>query len=262
MTTSQRNRTYRFNSTGRKRIHQNHAKIKLSVSDTDDPIVFDLELDLDSYGFPPDAYIKVEAFHGLASQSWSWGTIRTPAVLSENERTLYIVPKQARFRVSVVEASGSGKLLGTAEIKPLGSASALIATERRDLKNEVWKIEFPEDDRPILVVNSKIPDVIENIVDGPESVLILGHILRIILQRALLVDRANLDEDSLIERWSEWLYFIQKLTKTPPPRLPDVIESEDMVRVWEWIDEAVTSFCDTIEIRKRLKLYCQTRGEE
>lgn len=259
---NQRNRTYRFNSTGRRRIHQSHAKVKIRESDTDDSIVFDLDLDLNSYGFPPDAYIKVEAFHGLASQSWNWGTISIPAIPSQNERNLYMVPKRARFRVSVVEAGGSGKLLGTAEIKPLGSASALIATELRDLGNEAWKIEFPEDDRPILVVNDKIPDVVERIVNGPESVLILGHILRLILQRALLVDRANLDEDSPVEQWSEWLHFMQKITKSPPPRLTGRIESEDMIRVWEWIDEAVISFCNTTEIRKRLNLYCHTRDEK
>ncbi len=259
---SQRNRTYRVNSTGRKRIYQNHAKVTLQSSDADRPSVFDLDLNLDSYGFPPDAYIKVAAFHGLASQSWKWGTIREPAIPPENERILYMVPKQARFRISVVEAMGSGKLLGTVEIKPSGYASSLIATEIRDLGNEAWKIEFPEDDRPILVVNGRIPDVIDHIVNGPESVLILGHILRTILQRALLVDKANLDDDSPTDQWSEWLRFLKKFTNDPPPRPPesDRTEPEDMIRIWEWIDEVVTNFCDTEEIKKRLRLYNQIRA--
>ena len=197
----------RFNSTGRRTIPSSRAAVTLrrlendrspprtgSAGAADTRWCFDLRLDLGRFRFPPEARVRVEAWRGIAFQRWDWGTVGSPAQLVESERILNDVPETCQFRVSVIAANDSGRLLGLADkLRPKLPIESLLPLVPDDLGGEVWRLDYGQgDDIVVLKVNSELPDFSQAVRTDPVfRGLVMPQVLRSILERALLVERED-----------------------------------------------------------------------
>ena len=232
-----------INSTGRQRILREHAVVTIVGSGGGGDTVFELEPDLGSYGFPPDALVRVEASRSNAGQSWDYGTIgarRTPS--AEERRLTEFDGKPPPFRVMVIAGDDSGRLLGSAmHIPPRLPQDSLIHLQEHDgLGEEVWRIEFDDtDEPPVLLVNSSIPGasgIVRN--DAAFRALVMPEALRAILTRILLVERREEDTNEG-GAWRDWLRFAK--SHLPGRDIPSGDEEATRDAV-AWIDDVVRAF--------------------
>ena len=239
----------RLNSTGRKRITLEHARVSLRpAADGEAPIV-DLALELSGYAFPPDARVRVEAWRGNAVQRWDIGTAGDLAPLPDDERRLTDVPESARFRVMVVSGDGSGLLLGHApNIRPvLPRRSLLPVVESDELGDEVWRVDFGADgmDLPQLLINRAV-DGISEVVRTNESFrsLVMPDVLRTILSHIVLIARD--DPGDADGPWVGWFAIARALLPdAEPPSLARTAAGEaEIAAAKVWIDRVVEQFAD------------------
>ena len=173
----------RFNSTGRISIPSSRATVTLrrlgengqqaprigATGGTQDAKwCFDLKLDLGRYGFAANALLRVEAWRGNAFQRWDWGTVGAPAEPDESGRILKDVPETCQFKVSVISAGDSGRLLGLADkLRPKLPVESLLPLVPADLGSEVWRLDYGQgDDMVVLKVNDRLPDFSEGRAQG------------------------------------------------------------------------------------------------
>ena len=149
----------RINSTGRKRIRQNSIQIEILDSPVDKPLLARMQLDLDSYRFPQDSRVVIEAYYRSSSMRFDCGTVSNlkipePLCLREIDRSGTVL-----FRVKIVDQeSDIGRLLGSAErIRPEEIESTdskpILPIVTLDLNHDIWKVSLEERDRPKLVLN-------------------------------------------------------------------------------------------------------------
>ena len=161
---------------------------------------FDLELDLEDYGFPEDALVRVEAWRSNTVQRWMLGTVGALKMPARDERRLSDVTDAAQFRVLVVAGDNSGLLYGLSkDLRPVKrqtegdesdegrtSDSMLPVEVVDDLGEEVWRLDFGDGDVPALQVNGRINSITEIVANDPAfRSLIMPDILRAILHRAI-----------------------------------------------------------------------------
>ena len=235
----------RINRTGRKRIQKDHVDLKLRTVDDDAPII-DLALDLDSYGFPGSASVRVEAWRGHAVQSWPYGAVGNLQPPSEESRRLIDVPPGARFRVFVVAADGSGRLLGHAtNLRPELPLDSLLPLEERDLGEEVWRVDFDDEDGcPVLLVNGNVPGISGIVRHDPTlRSLVMPEVFRAILTRMVLIDKA--DPEDTDGPWAEWFAVVRRdHPATPPHLLGGAVDASEASDAQGWIDAVVGAFAE------------------
>lgn len=243
----------RFNHTGRRTIARRHAQVtlrKLSSEET----YFELELDLSSYGFPDDARVRVDAWRSNAAQRWDFGTIGDLRRLTQADRLLRDVPDSAKFRVAVVAADDSGLLYGlSSEMTPRrmttgddeGPAveSMLHVVVVEDLGQEVWRLDFGDEEPPVLQLNKSvggIDQIIER--DAAFRALVIPEVFRTILQRAVLVARVDPD-DPEPNAWTNWLELAkQQAPEVEVPALSDPSDTSQRDAALSWIEQVVQRF--------------------
>ena len=240
----------RFNRTGRKTIARQHAQVtlhKLNAEQTS----FEIALDLTPYDFPEDANIRVEAWRSNAIQRWEFGTVGEIACPSQSERVLRDVPESSAFRVAVV-ADDSGLLFGlSANIRPRRqpspgkdtAAESLLPVEIvHDLGEEVWRLDFGDEELPVLQLNASIADIAHIVNDRTFRSLVVPEIFRSILQRAILVSRVDPDDPDA-NAWSDWLALAK--THNPGadvPAVKDPAADDERERAFDWIEKTVAGF--------------------
>lgn len=241
----------RFNRTGRKTIAHQHARVTLHRLDAEQTS-FEIALDLTPYDFPKDANIRVEAWRSNAIQRWEFGTVGEIARPPPSERVLRDVPESAAFRVAVVAPDDSGLLFGlSANIRPRRQpspgkervAESLLPVERvRDLGEEVWRLDFGDEELPVLQLNASIADISYIVNDPAFRSLVVPEIFRSILQRAILVSRVDPDDPDA-NAWSDWIALAK--THNPGADIPavkDPAADDERERAFDWIEEAVAGF--------------------
>ena len=239
----------RINRTRRKRITRAYIDLSLRATQGSEAPIFDLELDLSAYSFPPDSPVRVEAWRGNAVQRWDFGTVGRLAPPPETERHLTDVPTGAQFRILVVAGDGSGRLLGHApNIRPVLPVDSRLPLEESDeLGAQVWRVDFDgENGSPVLQVNSGIPGISEVVrSDSAFRSLVMPEVLRTILTRMVLIDRADIeDEDG---PWADWFAIAQAYLPDVDPPEPlglGPAPMEEIERAREWIDAVVGALAE------------------
>ena len=246
----------RINSTGRKRIGRECVNISMLEAGTDEPLMAKISLKLDNQGFPTDARVAVEAYHRSSGMRFDLGTVgalNIPDVLVLNE-----VDKSGSvlFRLKVIDNDvESGKLLGSAErLKPRSegdgeSRRSIFPILYRDLHHDVWKVEIEQGDRPVLIVNKRIPGFSHRLLSSPMMQgLLLPAALRIVLGELVRVSETGESEDepSWKEEWLE--YCRRELGTAEDPR-----EFADDNSKANWIDDSVMRFCDNMSLISRIR---------
>lgn len=244
-----------INFTGRKRILEQDAKIKL-IPLGDGLSSFDAELRLDGYGLPSLARVFVEAFERTRYQRFSYGVVGAlkPPPKSDRVLTEFRGCELIRFRVKVVSAQErAGTLLGEADgITPRlpGEAEhtdrlSLLHVKPAEIGDLVWKLNYPDgpNGSVVLLINQSIPDYSLLVQTPSFSSLVLPQILREVLMRVLVSDPCDitsLGEDADEESWSaRWVLFARSLVSEE--ELPSA-ETGDNDACLRWIDSAVGAF--------------------
>lgn len=242
----------RFNRTGRKTIAHQHVQVTLHKLDAEQTS-FEIELALSSYDFPQDANIRVEAWRSNAVQRWEFGTVGDIEPPSRADRVLRDVPETSAFRVAVVAPDDSGLLFGlSADIRPRQQPSDGVETVAEsllqveivhDLGQEVWRLDFGDEERPVLQLNDSIPDI-AHIVEHDLSFrsLVVPEIFRSILQHAILVARVDPDDPDA-NVWSDWLALAKAHSREAEvPEVTDTTAIDGREAALAWIEAAVAGF--------------------
>jgi len=246
----------RINSTGRKRIGRECIDINMLETTPDEPLKAKIALNLDNAGFPDSATVAVEAYHRSSGMRFDCGTVSALSipdvfVLSEVDRSGSVL-----FRLKVVDNDAEpGRLLGSAErLKPKSEEDSdgrrsIFPILYRDLRQDVWKVEIEQGDRPVLIVNKRIPGFAHRLLESPMMQgLLLPAALRFVLKELVRPSETGEGDDE--PGWKdEWLeYCRNELGATDDPReLPDESSKED------WIDDAVQRFCDNLSVIDRIR---------
>jgi len=235
----------RINSTGRKRINREDIKISMLEVAPGKPLRANAELELEDYGFPPDAHVAIEAYHRASGQRFNCNTvgslsIPSTLVLDEVDHSGTVL-----FRVKVVNNEEPlGQLLGSAErIQPKSELDnegkkSLFPVLHRDIGAEIWKVELAPDHGPNLILNNRLPDFRHRLQYDPIlQGLMLPAALRIVLE-VLVKDSDGIIDDE--EDWkTDWKEFCKSglgIHEGPPG-----LGSEEEEKA-EWIDSVVKKF--------------------
>lgn len=237
----------RLNSTGRKQIARADARVRLRATENNEPPIFDLDLHLDDYGFPPDARVRVEAWRSNAVQRWDYGTVGALTPLPDEERRMRDVPPSSQFRVLVVANGGSGRLLGhLPSIRPVLPQKSLLPVREAgedELGEEVWRVDFSDDDLPELLLNSSVTGISEIVrSDKAFRSLVMPAVLRSVLTHAVIDQRAD-SEDDESSSWNGWFRLAERLH--PDAEIPSLghgAEDSEVSAAREWIEAVVRAF--------------------
>ena len=191
-----------------------------------------------------DARVRVEAWRGNAFQRWDWGRVGAPTEPAERARILTDVPETSQFRVSVIAADDSGRLLGLADkLRPRLPVESLLPLVPADLGGEVWRLDYGQgDDIVVLRVNRNIPDFDRTVRTDPAfRGLVMPQVLRSVLERALLVEREDPGDPE--GRWSAWFDLTRSiLSDREAPSVSGDAQDDEIAQADRWIEAVVAAF--------------------
>jgi len=235
--------------TGRERITRDRARLELILTDDGQAKAFKGALDLRDLGLPGEAYVIIEARRGSDGRRFEVGTVGNGSIsiTQEDLGELGSYGSGLQFRVLVVD-SRTRKILSSAErLRPLAlKEMPILLYVQRDIGKLAWKIEFSEEEGPLLVLNEDLP---LGAFKSPQFACYgLPAVLREILDRAVR-ERAqegeweDSEEDELEDWKSQWFKFIDELTglKTPRGNPDDPSFQGEYER---WLDEVIQVFCE------------------
>ncbi|HID24528.1 MAG TPA: hypothetical protein EYP14_19315, partial [Planctomycetaceae bacterium] len=154
----------RFNYTGRRRIRRSDVHIVVDEP-TNGPLTFDAYLDLDGYGLPQDALVRVEAYRQTNWMPFDFGTVGSIRPPDDRCLTEFGSADAVLFRVRVTSASPPGLLLAEADrLRPKRREereeqriSLLPVRSNEDIRHEVFRLDF-SGDTPVLEVTAAAGD--------------------------------------------------------------------------------------------------------
>jgi hypothetical protein len=165
-----------------------------------------------------------------------------------------------RFRVLVIDADGSGRIIAAADgLRPARDRNspdrqALLPLRETDLGDQLWKIDVDYRNGPTLLINGAIPGLATQLRNQAVfQGLILPHALRTILFE---LGRAGADEEDDIWR-KDWRTFLQGLDAAVEPDDPSDADSLD-----EWVEHAVDIFCAQKTFTTRVKQDWSKLGDD
>ena len=233
-----------INHTGRKRLTSKDVAIGLYNEAT--PLAFEVaRLSLDRHNLPDNALVRLEAYHNTICERFALGTVSELVLPSTQSIPQFNIPDGIRFRLKVTSVTepGKGQLLAAGTgIAPSwldGGQESLLPVKPDDtLGQEVYRLSF--DDGIVLLINDRIEQWRELSRDPQFMALVYPSALKMILSRILLSHEQFEDDNE--EDWPEqWIEFATgHLGIEEPPQL----ESEGTESVAQWIDQAVTTFCN------------------
>ena len=235
-----------LNYTERDRITRNQASVRILEEQLDGRPVFEMRLRVDRVRYPDDALVRVEASRSNVAQRWDFGAIANQTVPSADERRLTQVEPSSLFRVFIVEP-GTGRLLGLADkirpIQPIDSLIPLQEDNGAELGSEVWRVDFGQDEGPVLLVNSNVPNIGDIVrSDVAFRSLVIPQVLRQVLTQMIFVEKMDPDDDE--DGWgTDWFTFVEKLGVKAEPDMTWG-EALDNEAAQEWINKTVIAFSD------------------
>ena len=249
-----------INHTGRRKIK--HSEVQITLNEhPNTPPTFDASFSLDSSKLPGDAALYIEAYHKNTSQRFHFGTAGSP--IPPENRTLDQLDLSGPilFRVKVVDDSDKiGRLVASAErLRPKEdeeeeSRASLMTFKSTDLGDLTWKMSFLPDNKPVLCINSRIPEAKGQLMNNP---VFQGLILPAALRETLMFIFLNIaeedaDEDSWHKPWMDFANFIA------PEDKPD---SADPFELNDWIDDVITEFSRRHELCEMLVTRMEDTGQ-
>ena len=236
--------THRINRTGRKTIRQRDVEVRVDPADDGGPPVVGMMVELSEYQFPNEARIRLEVSRSNMVQRWKFGTVGEMVAPPVEERRLTDVPAGGTWRMFVVAADGSDRLLGHApRLRPKMPVDSLLPLEPSiEMGEEIWRVEFDEGGggNPVLFVNANIEGISDLVRTDPTfRALVMPAVFRIILTRMVIIERAEVDD----EGWNDWYRTAHHyLPGKPIPNVSKAVPVEELAGAEAWIDEVVEAF--------------------
>ena len=243
----------RFNYTNRCKIPI--EKISISL-DRDEGSVrsFNATMDLNAMNLSSDAKVYVEAYHRTEVRRYDFGTVGNIVHPQDTELATLAYSENLKFRVLVVdESSQHGLILAHADrIKPVseGDRKSILPVDfSRDLRQQIWLVDFAEDEgAPVLLFNRKIPNI-ENIArSDPQFIMyVYPAVIREVLTHMIFVEGVESPSDPSMDWHGDWLEFARRILpgEGPPEILNPQNKDFENGDVKGWIDKVVEEFCDS-----------------
>lgn len=235
---------FRINSTGRKRIHREHVRIRLNEAGGSQPPSFTADIRLPAdLKLDPSAKIYVEPYVKSSSMRFDFGTVgqMTPpvnCVLSDIDAGATVL-----FRVKVVDETDEvGRILASANgIRPQDDADGddrrpLLPVRSANLGEEIWQLEIDREAGPTLVVNNRVPELIETLKrDVFLQGVVYPEVVRRLVQEIFCADNEYEEDEDWVMDWKAW--FAAQLGR----EITDG-EADDLDAVKLLADEVAASF--------------------
>ncbi len=252
----------RFNFTGRQSIKWQDAQITLYEQDRTAPAQFDADLDLTSYELEGNAGVYVEAYRQSVLMRFPYGTVDRVLPPSDRLLTGFDSANDVLFRVKVTSVeTPQGLLLAEASgIRPRrpdqieeSRMPLLPVRPDPDLERQIYRLEFS--DHTTLLINPNVGNWPELARQPGFIALVYPAVLREILTRILVADQfKELDDPG---NWqSQWLNYAMRLPGVI--EIPDDIEDKDAC--YDWVEEAVQSFCRRFDLLQIFNEYMEGEG--
>jgi hypothetical protein len=203
---------FRINSTGRRRIHREHIRIRVFDQGPGLPQIFSADVDLPvEMKLDPAARVYVEPYVKSSSMRFEFGTVG--ALVQPEDRVLADIDAGTTvlFRVKVVDETGEvGRILASANgIRPESDSDGddrkpLLPVRSANLGEEIWRLEVDRDAGPELIVNSRVPDLISALKRDP---ILQGVIYPELVRRLVhevYKEENDPEEEEWIEDWRLW----------------------------------------------------------
>lgn len=236
----------RINYTGRHKINRSEVQITIDYSGAQVPS-FNAAFMFKDSRFPGEADLYVEAYHKNTSQRFGFGTVGAPVPPVDTSLGQIDLSGPVLFRVKIVDNSGHvGRLLAAAEgLRPDSendeeNKASLMTIKTTDLGQVTWNLAFSEDKKPVLCINSRIPEAKSQLLSNPKfQSLILPAALREVLMFVLWNNDGEADEESWQRKWLQFANHIAPV---------ELDESGDPIQVLAWIDDVVAAFSERFEL--------------
>jgi len=205
---------YRINSTGRKRLLRECVRVRLFEQGGGRAPTFEANVKLPAdLKLPASAKVYVEAYVKSSSMRFDFGTVGQIAPPSGLALTEIDAGAAVLFRVKVVDESAEiGRILASADgIRPESDSDGderkpLLPLQSRDLGEEIWRLDIDKDAGCTLIVNNRIPDLIELLKsDSRAQSFIYPEVVRRIV---LFIYGGDPEFDADAEwaaDWKEWI---------------------------------------------------------
>lgn len=235
-----------FNSTGRKKIRQDHVKFRVIKDNAKTPIAFTADLSqLSELNLPETSRIYVEASIKHSSLRFDFGT--TGAIAHPPECKLDELDRDnsnVSFRVMVVDETGRvGRLLAAGDgftdeshIHEGDGRKPLLPAEELPLKQQIWDLQIDHSGGPRLIVNSTVPGLLEQV---RKQALLRGAIVPEAVRRVVRYMLEEAEEDA--PWFADWQLLLEKQLGLPP--LDDVDRADDSA-INDYVDDAVKRFAE------------------
>lgn len=208
----------RINSTGRKSITRDLISLELVEPERpSQPRSFVADLSrLAELDVRKDGRVYVEPYVTGSSSLMRFDFGPVGAIAHPADTTLTDLDADGRilFRIKIVDQSGEvGKILAAVNaLRPLDEKvseddkRAILPVASDDLGEAVWELDFPGAARPQLVLNNRIPGLIDRIkadplLQGAIIPAVIGQILRNVLDPA---NGAVDDDQDWVQDWKQW----------------------------------------------------------
>lgn len=204
---------FRINSTGRKRIHREHVRIRLTEAGPGQPPSFSADIQLPAeLKLDPAAKIYVEPYVKSSSMRFDFGTVGGLAHPPSCVLTDIDAGAAVLFRVKVVDETGEvGRILASANgIRPEDDSDGsdrrpLLPVRSANLGEEIWQLEIDKDAGPSLIVNNRVPDLVETLKrDVYLQGVIYPEVVRRLVRELFRDGNEYDEEDEWVQDWMSW----------------------------------------------------------
>lgn len=237
-----------FNFTGKKKIP--HKNIQINIKRRGDVFEsFDAEINLERMSLPKDAPVYVEAYHRAAWSRYDFGKVGDIGARQGTDLGSLGHYGSLTFRVLVTD--DSGKILALAKrVRPTREImhDPLLPVALEDIGRLIWRVDYGMEERPVLVVNEKIPGI-ENIASRDSSFILYVYpaVLREILNRIIFAEDEAIRPDDLTVKWhDDWIKFARMVyPEGSPPKVMNPEDADfDRDPTLDWIDDVVSEFAE------------------
>lgn len=230
-----------INHTRKKRIPKKHVDIT-TIKKGGKIDQFRVDLDLKDLNLPEDGKVFVEAYRRFQWNRYDFGTIGDFGAREELDLGELAYSESLSFRVLVKD--DEGMILAIAnDVSPKEEevVTPLLPVETDDIGQEIWNIEYMgTNGGPILVLNEKIPDVLEKARSDFQLILsVYPEVMRRVLSRIIYSEQDAETIDDLSEGWhQDWINLAKTLHPEGDP--PKIIDPSDRdfrpVKAENWLD--------------------------
>jgi len=198
----------------------------------------------------PNAFISLYAQAHFSEQEFKLGKISSlvePSNLSldEIDKERFLSFRLIAFNDNNQIIASNEKLKVRKHDDPSGAESLLNVDDSIDLGEQLWKLELGDNSPPILLLNSRIPNIKFQI---KENTLLLASIIPQVLKDSIIHLSNNLtnyepgDESSFQYKWAKFL-SLYGFNLSDLPSLEDESEPETLYKVIQFAEEVVSNFC-------------------